>query len=223
MQRMQRQTPERKRAEIPLEIAVALLRAMASARLSDRRGLALAAWRAGRAFVAARNPIAVAREVRELTFRGSRAELERATALRLQAAVVLLFLAARCFHLGQAGVDLALAGHAYTVEWLALLLGVACVVESLGVAALTLGARRLTWGRSSPTLVFGVAGLALMAVATSSGPGRTGSLNWMLPYTVATATGLGALAGGDLVEMRAAARPPDGADSVVSYPAVSKD
>ncbi len=170
----------------------------------DRHGVSLSVRQACLAFLAARSPIRVVREVRELTFRGSRADLQRTTALRLQAAVVLLFLAVRCFHLGQAGVDLALAGHAYTVAWLALLVGVACVVESLCVAALTLAARRLTWTAILADAAFGAVGLALMAVASSSGPGRTGSLNWMLPYTVASATGLGVLAGGDLVDNRAA-------------------
>jgi hypothetical protein len=189
---------------------------MASAEQDDQQGVALSARQACRALSAARSPIRVAREVRELTFRGSRAELQRATALRLQAAVVLLFLAVRCFHLGQAGVDLALAGHAYTVAWLALLVGVACAVESLLVAALALAARRLTWTAILADAAFGVAGLALMAVATSSGPGRTGSLNWMLPYTVATATGLGVLAGGDLVDNRPAAQPAGEPDSFAS-------
>jgi hypothetical protein len=134
-----------------------------------------------------------------LTFRGSRAELDRAAALRLQAAIVLLFLAVRCVHLGQAGVDLALAGRAYTVQWLAFVLGATCVAESVLVAVLTLGARRLTRTAILVDAAFGFVGLALMAVATSAGPGRAGSLNWMLPYTVATATGLGVLAGGELV------------------------
>jgi hypothetical protein len=38
-----------------------------------------------------------------------------------------------------------------------------------------------------------------MSVATSSTSGRAGSLNWMLPYTVATAAGIGLVALGDLV------------------------
>ena len=157
------------------------------------------ARRLGRA-LAERSPVRVSREVLALTFRGSRAELELATALRLQAAVVLVFLAIRCVHLGQAGVDLALAGHSYTVEWLAAGLGAICVAESVAVAAVTLGARRLTRGAILADAAFGVVGLGVMAVATTSGPGRAGSLNWMLPYTVATAAGLGALAGGDLVD-----------------------
>jgi hypothetical protein len=133
-----------------------------------------------------------------LTFRGSRAELDQAAALRLQATIVLLFLAVRCVHLGQAGVDLALAEHRYTNGWLALTLGGACAAESLVVAALILGARRLTSAAMLIDAAFGLAGLAAMTIATSSGPGRAGSLNWMLPYTVATATGLGVLAAGDL-------------------------
>lgn len=150
--------------------------------------------------LAERSPVTVSREVLVLTFRGSRAELELAAALRLQAALVLLFLAVRCVHLGQAGIDLALAGHSYTTEWLAVSLGAMCVVESLAVAAITLGARRLTTTVILADAAFGLIGLSLMALATTSGPGRAGSLNWMLPYTVATATFLGALAGGELVD-----------------------
>jgi hypothetical protein len=177
---------------------------MANVVQADNGSFARRVWRAGCAYVAERNPIRVAREVLALPFRGSRTELERATALRLQAAVVLLFLAVRCVHLGQAGVDLALAGRHYTVAWLAFALGGACLLESVAIAAVTLSARRLTPGAMLADAAFGVAGLAVMAIATSSGPGRAGSLNWMLPYTVATATGLGVLAGGDLVATGAA-------------------
>jgi hypothetical protein len=121
-------------------------------------------------------------------------------ALRLQAALVLVFLAVRCVHLGQAGIDLVLAGHSYTTEWLAVSLGAVCVVESIGVGAIALGARRLTASAMLADAAFGLVGLGVMALATSSGPGRAGSLNWMLPYTVATATFLGALAVGELVD-----------------------
>jgi hypothetical protein len=178
---------------------------MANVVQADNGSFARRVWRAGCAYVAERNPIRVAREVLALTFRGSRTELERATALRLQAAVLLLFLAVRCVHLGQAGVDLALAGGQYTVPWLAFALGGACLCESVAIAAVTLSARRLTRGAMLADAAFGAAGLAVMAVASSSGPGRAGSLNWMLPYTVATATGLGVLVGGDLVAGAASA------------------
>ncbi len=184
---------------------------MNSAELSDEPRLALTAWRACQAFVGARDPIAMAREVSS-KFRGSRADLEQLTWRRLQAAVVLLFLAARCVHLGQAGIDLALASHTYTVRWLALALGVACLAESAVIASLTLGARQLTWSAILTDAVFGAVGLAVMAIASSSGPGRAGSLNWMLPYTVATATGLGALCGADLVNGGAKAEATGGRD-----------
>jgi hypothetical protein len=150
--------------------------------------------------MAERNPVTVAREALTLAFRGSRADLELAAALRLQTALVLLFLAVRCVHLGQAGIDLVLAGHSYTTEWLAISLGAVCLVESLVVAAITLGARRLTASAMLADATFGFIGLGVMALAASSGPGRAGSLNWMLPYTVATATFLGALAAGELVD-----------------------
>jgi hypothetical protein len=165
-----------------------------------RRGLT---GRFGR--LAPYSPIRVFSEVLARTFRGSRAELEHTTALRLQAAVVLLFLAVRCVHLGQAGIDLSLASHRYSSEGLAVALGAACVVESVAIAAVTLRARRLTERAILADAAFGAAGLMLMSVASSSGPGRAGSLNWMLPYTVATATGLGVLAVGDLVQAPLAA------------------
>lgn len=146
-----------------------------------------------------RGPISMVRDVVVLTFRGSRSDLERVTALRLQAALLLVFLAVRCVHLGQAGVDLALAGSAYTHEGLALGLGLACVVESALFAAVSLRGRRLRRSALLADALFGVVGLGLMLAATSATPGRAGSLNWMLPYSVATATGLGLVALGDLV------------------------
>jgi hypothetical protein len=144
--------------------------------------------------------------VRAKTFQGPLAEMESGTARQLQEGIVLLFLAVRCVHLGQAGVDLALAGRSYTTEWLALTLAATCMVESAAVAAVTLGprARRLTPRAMAADAAFGAAGLGVMALATTSGPGRAGSLNWMLPYTVATATGLGVLAAGELVDRSSA-------------------
>jgi hypothetical protein len=126
--------------------------------------------------------------------------LELATALRLEAAVVLIFLAARCVHLGQAVVDLGLAGGAYAHEELAIGLGATCWLESLVFAVFVLSARRLSRGALLGDAAFGVIGLAVMSMATDPTPGRADSLNWMLPYTVATATGLGIVMFGDLVD-----------------------
>ncbi len=132
--------------------------------------------------------------------------MEIATALQLEEGMVLLFLAVRCVHLGQAGIDLALAGRSYTTEWLALTLAVICVAESVGVASATLSprVRRLTSRAIVADAAFGVVGLGVMALATTSGPGRAGSLNWMLPYTVASATGLGVVSAGELVDRSSA-------------------
>ena len=157
-------------------------------------------WRAPREYLVGRSPAGIAREVLSPTFRGSRSELELATALRLQAAVVLIFLAARGVHLGQAVVDLGLAGDAYAHEGLAIGVGAACWLESLAFAGVVLGTRRLSRGALVGDALFGVAGLAAMSVATDPTPGRADSLNWMLPYTVATATGLGIVMFGDLVD-----------------------
>jgi hypothetical protein len=146
-----------------------------------------------------RGPLAVAREVVALTFRGSRSDLERVTGLRFEAALVLIFLATRCVHLGQAAVDLSLAGSRYTREMVAVGLGGACLVESLILAAVCLRIGRLSPAAMLADAAFGAVGLGVMAVATTAMPGRAGSLDWMLPYTVATAAGLGLLAGGDLI------------------------
>jgi hypothetical protein len=80
---------------------------------------AAAAWLAAHAGAARRSPARLVCEVAAVTFRGSRAELQSATALRLEAVIVLIFLAARGVHLGQAAVDLGLAGRTYTRAWLA--------------------------------------------------------------------------------------------------------
>jgi hypothetical protein len=149
-----------------------------------------------------RGPLGIARDVVTLTFRGSRADLARATGLRLEAALVLIFFSARCVHLGQAGVDLALAGRSYTDEPLAIGLSVACLVESVAVAGACLRAGSLRPGALLADATFGAVALMVMSAACSTTPDRAGSLNWMLPYTVATSAGLGLFAAGDLVERR---------------------
>lgn len=161
---------------------------------------------AARGVASALNPAVVVREVVGATFRGSRADLELVTALRLQAVIVLVFLAARCVHLGQAAVDLALAGEVYTREALAVAVAASCAVESAMFAALVLDARRLTRNALLGDAIFGVAALLAMSLAMASTPGRAGSLNWMLPYTVATATGLGAVTLGDVAGERPSLR-----------------
>ncbi|MDQ1392141.1 MAG: hypothetical protein QOF30_1118 [Acidimicrobiaceae bacterium] len=138
------------------------------------------------------------RDTLEVAFRGSRADLERVTALRLQSALVLIFLAGRCVHLAQAGVDLVLAGGAYTNVTIAVGLGAACAVESVILAVVTLRAGRLVRAALLVDGLFGMAALVAMSVATVATRGRAGSLNWMLPYTVGTAAGLGLVASGDL-------------------------
>jgi hypothetical protein len=143
------------------------------------------------------HPARLARDAFALTFRGSRRDLEEVTARRVLAALVFLLLVARCVHLAQAGIDLA-AGHAaYTRPGLAEWLAVACVAESVLFAVVAVRAQRLTLGALLGDALFGVAGLVVMSAATSAAPGRAGSLNWMLPYTVTTAVGLGLLAAGD--------------------------
>jgi hypothetical protein len=144
-------------------------------------------------------PVGLARDAFALTFRGSRRDLEGVTAGRVQAALLFLLLGARCFHLAQAGIDLAAGYGAYTRPGLAGGLAAACVAESVLFAAVTLRAGRLTLGALLGDAVFGIAGLLVMSAATSAAPGRAGSLNWMLPYTVTTAVGLGLLFAGDVL------------------------
>jgi hypothetical protein len=104
-------------------------------------------------------------------------------------------------------VDLALAGHQYTREAVAIGLGIACLIESAALARACLRARRLTPAALIGDAVFGTVGLVVMSIATTGMPDRGGSLFWMLPYTVATAAGLGLLAGGDLVPTQASSSP----------------
>jgi hypothetical protein len=138
-----------------------------------------------------------------LTFLGSRQDLAGVTARRTQAALLFLLLAARFVILVQAGIDVAVGSGAYSPPPLAMGLAFACVCESVIWALVQLRAQRLTTGALLGDAVFGVAGLAVMSAATIAAPGRAGSLNWMLSYTVVTAVGFGLLAAGDL-------RPGDG-------------
>ena len=144
------------------------------------------------------HPARLAQEAFALTFRGSRRDLEEVTARRLQAALVFLVLAARCVHIGQAGIDLVAGSGAYSRPGLAVGLAVACGAESVLFAALAIRAGRLTFGVLLGDAAFGVVGLLVMSAATTTmTAGRTGSLNWMLPYTVTTAVALGLLLAGD--------------------------
>ena len=93
---------------------------------------------------------------------------------------------------------MAVGSGAYTRPPLAVGLAVACVAESVAWTLVQLRAQRLTVGALLGDAVFGMAGLAVMSAATTAAPGRAGSLNWMLPYTVVTAVGFGLLAAGDL-------------------------
>jgi hypothetical protein len=147
--------------------------------------------------VIARHPVRLAREAFALTFQGSRRDLAQVTAWRVLAGLVFLWLAARCVHLAQAGIDLAAGSGAYTRPALAQGLAGACLAESVLFAVVTVRAQRLTLGALLADAAFGIVGLAVMAAATSGAPGRAGSLNWMLPYTVGTAVGLGLLSARD--------------------------
>ncbi len=142
------------------------------------------------------HPVALAREAFAGAYQGSRRQLAEVTAWRVQAGVLFVWLAVRCAHLVQAGIDVASGYRQYNHRGLAVGLAVACLTESALVAVAMVRAERLTLMPLLADAVFGVAGLAVMSVATIHAPGRTGSLNWMLPYTVGTAAGLCALSAG---------------------------
>ncbi len=143
------------------------------------------------------HPVALAREAFTSAFQGSRRELAEVTAWRTQAALVFVWLAARGALLVQAGIDLAVGRDAYTHPGLAEGLALACLVESALLALLTIRAQRLMLWPLLADALFGIAGLAVMSAATTLTPGRAGSLNWMLPYTVATVVGLALLSAFD--------------------------
>ncbi len=114
-------------------------------------------------------------------------------------AMVLVYCAARAFHLCQAAIDLTVAGGAYTHYWLALATGAACLVESAIVLPAFVRRGRLSAGGLLAEATFDVAALAALSAATTGAPGRGAALNWMLQYSVATGVGLGLLAGPDLL------------------------
>jgi hypothetical protein len=150
------------------------------------------------------SPARLAREAFALTFRGSREDLAEVSARRTRAALLFLVIAGRGVILAQAVIDVAVGSGAYTRPFAAIGLAVACVAESVVWALVQLRAQRLTTGALLADAVFGVAGLAVMSAATTAAPGRAGSLNWMLPYTVLTAVGFALLAVGDLRSAAAA-------------------
>jgi hypothetical protein len=151
------------------------------------------------------SPARLAREAFALTFRGSRQDLAEVSARRTQATLLFLVLATRCVTLAQAGIDVAAASRAYTRPGLALGLAIACLAESVVWALVVLRAQRLTGWALLADAAFGVVGLVVMSAATTAAPGRAGSLNWMLPYTVTTAVGFGLLAVADRRPARGAA------------------
>lgn len=125
---------------------------------------------------------------------GSRTDLEHRTSARVDAGLVVLVLAARAIHLVQAAVDATVGRGAYSSPRIAALVAAACIVESVVLALALARRRRLTFGVLAADAVFGLAGLTLMSLATTSTAGRTGTIDWMLPYTVTTVVGLGLLA-----------------------------
>jgi hypothetical protein len=136
----------------------------------------------------------VARAAVRPSFTGSRADLGRSAVLRVDAGLLVIFLGGRAIHLLQAIVDVAVSHSSYTHPTAALVALFACFAESSLVAIVLLAKQRLVMPVLLADAVFGLLGLGLLSYATTMTPGRTGTIDWMLPYTVATAAGLGLLA-----------------------------
>lgn len=137
---------------------------------------------------------ALARAALSPSIAGSRAELERVTAARIDASLLFLILSARAIHLLQAAIDVTVGSSAYAHPLAAQLAAAGCLAESVMLSFKLVGRGRLTASLLAGDAAWGLAGFALMSYATTSTLGRTGSIDWMLPYTVATATGFGLIA-----------------------------
>lgn len=165
----------------------------------------------GKVWLPARRFAALARYALSPSISGSRADLERLTVARIDAGLLLFVLSARMIHLSQAAVDLTIGASAYTHPLVARLVGLGCVVESLLLSVALVRRGRLTLPLLLADTAFGIVGLGVLSFATTSTVGRTGTIDWMLPYTVLTATALGLLAarGGSGHEGERSRRPYD--------------
>ena len=128
---------------------------------------------------------------------------DQVTAARIRATLVVVFLSARLFHLTQAVIAIAVARATFTRPWLAEVLAAACVVESAALSWVVLRRRELSLGVLIGDGAFAAAGLVVMSVALSASLDQmTGSLDWMLPYSIATCAGLGLVALGPIDSAR---------------------
>jgi hypothetical protein len=93
----------------------------------------------------------------------------------------------------QAVVDVTVGHGAYSRPSVATAAALACVLESSLLAVVLVRRRRLTMAPLAADAAFGLLGLGLLSVATAHTEGRTGTIDWMLPYTVVTVGGLGLL------------------------------
>ncbi len=121
--------------------------------------------------------------------------VDQVTAARIRATLVVVFLSARLFHLTQALIAIAVARATFTRPWLAEVLAAGCLIESIVLTWVLTRRRELSLGVLVGDAVFAAAGLAVMSAALSANLDQmTGSLNWMLPYSIATCAGLGLVA-----------------------------
>jgi hypothetical protein len=134
-------------------------------------------------------------------------DVERVTALRLEAAFAQGFVIVRCFVLAQAVLNLLLTFEQYRAPAVAALVCLACVVETALVGRALTRSGRLTRPILLGDALFGLAGIAAMTTAQwgglnwlipSTNVTAPGGFNWMGPYTLATCGALGILAPGDL-------------------------
>jgi hypothetical protein len=122
-------------------------------------------------------------------------DVEQVMAARIRASLVVVFLSARLFHLAQAAIAVAVARSTFTRPHLAEALAAACLVESACLGWVLLRDRELSLRVLVCDAVFAAAGLVVMSAALSADLDRmTGSLDWMLPYSIATGAGLGLVA-----------------------------
>jgi hypothetical protein len=140
-----------------------------------------------------RTAVALFHDAVRLSFSGSRVELERTTRLQMDAVLLLLVLLARGLILLQAAVDVTVGRGAYSRPSMATAAALACVLESSLLAVVLVRRRRLTMAPLAADAAFGLLGLGLLSIATAHTEGRTGTIDWMLPYTVVTVGGLGLL------------------------------
>jgi hypothetical protein len=139
--------------------------------------------------------VALVREALQQSFTGSRGDLVRTIGERLDVGLLVIFLGGRGIHLLQALLDVTLGLDGYTHMSAAQIAACGCLAESLLLSVALARRQRLTLPLLVADAAFGLLGLGILSFATTHTVGRTGTIDWMLPYTVTTVAGLGLLVG----------------------------